>query len=60
MFVAGYSYCFSHAALRLNIVKTAMQLFGNLASAFCKLLIKNISEECLFVAFLILHQILDD
>ena len=28
MFVAGYSYCFSHAALRLNIVKTAMQLSG--------------------------------
>ena len=28
MFVAGYSYCFSHAALRPNIVKTAMQLFG--------------------------------
>ena len=40
MWAAGYSYCFSHAALRPNIVKTAMQASGSVASAFFKLLEK--------------------
>lgn len=60
MWAAGYSYCFSHAALRPNIVKTAMLASGSVASAFCKLLEKISASKCLVVAFLILHQILDD
>ena len=52
--VADYSYCFSHAALPPNIVKTAMQPPGwRRLDAFC-------IKECSVVAFLIPHQILDD